>query len=243
MHRGGACDLEREPALPRPAGPGDGHEPHVGSGEEALDGGEIRRAADQPMVECRQRGPGERAQRGEVGGEAVADELEERLRVGDVLQPVAAERLEGDRWHRLLARELAGRLRDDDLVAVAGAADPRRDVDVESDVALVDELGLARVEADPHPQNTLRRPPLPADRALEVDGGRDRVPGAGEDEKRAVPGPVHLVPVPTARRLAHELPQARADRPVTLSERVQEPRRALDVGEEERDRPGRQPPR
>ena len=116
-------------------------------------------------------------------------------------------------------------------------------MDVEADVALVDELGLARVEADPHPQDALRRPPLRADRALEVDGRRDRVAGAGEDEERAVPGPVHLVPVPTARRLPHQLPQARADRPVPVSERVQEPRRALDVGEEERDRPDRQPPR
>ena len=72
-------DLEREPALPGPAGPGDGDEPDVRAIEESADGGEVVRSADEAMMQRRKRGAAERAERREVVGQLRADELEQML--------------------------------------------------------------------------------------------------------------------------------------------------------------------
>ena len=137
-----------------------------------------------------QRGEGraaERSQGREVGREPWRHELEQLLRLGDVLQPMPAERPEGPARNGPVPDDVARRLRDEDLPAVARRADAGGDVDVEADVALVAELGLAGVDADAHAHDAVRGPRLALDRALEPDRGRDRVAGAGEGEKGAVP--------------------------------------------------------
>ena len=79
------------------------------------------------------------------GGKSLASELEERDRLGDVLEPVLAEVGEGGSID-----EGGGRLREDDLAAVARGGDPRCEVDVVSDVALVGQKRGPGVQADPH---------------------------------------------------------------------------------------------
>ena len=175
VHGGGSRDLEREAALPRPAGPGDGHEPHVGAREQA-------------PARRRGRRPGRRAGGGAWAASrrraCAAAGIRRRARRPTSWKSGCGSGTSFSRWRpsglnvtagqRLLARELAGRLRDDDLVAVAGAADARRHVDVEADVALGVELGLAGVDPDAHAQRRLpaatprrraragaRRPPRP----------------------------------------------------------------------------------
>ena len=73
-----------------------------------------------------------------------------------------------------------------------------------------------------------------------ICGGRgDRVTRPREREKDPVAGPVDLGAAVCARGLAHELAHARARGREALSEQVEETRRPLDVGEEQRHRPRR----
>ena len=76
---------------------------------------------------------------------------------------------EPDRRLQLVGDEVAGRLRDEDLAAVAGRADPGRPVDVESDVALGRGPRLARVEAHPVADRDPAGPLVAGDRELAVD--------------------------------------------------------------------------
>ena len=93
--------------------------------------------------------------------------------------------------------------RDDDLLAVRGRADARSDDDVHADVALVAELGLARVDADPKAVRRLVRPRLGGERALDLGRGGDRVPRPRESKEDPVAGPVDLgAAVVTRRRRA-----------------------------------------
>ena len=133
---------------------------------------------------------------------------------------------------RLVAGHVARRTRDDDLLAVRGRADARRDDDVHADVALVAELGLARVDADPEAKRLVGRPWLGGERALDLGCGGDRVARAREREEDAVAGPVDLRAAVLGRGRADELAHARPGGSEALAEEVEQPRRPLDVGEE-----------
>src|SRR5436190_18105257 len=89
---------------------------------------------------------------------------------------------------------MARRLREQDLAAVAGLADPRRTMDVEAEVALRTHRGLACVYAHPNAEidalGPLMRPkgPLPGQR------GVGRAVGVGEHHEELVPATVDLAP-------------------------------------------------
>ena len=75
-----------------------------------------------------------------------------------------------------------------------------------------------------------------AERALRVDRRRDRVAGPREREEEGVALRVDLRAAARAERLAHETAVVGRDAPVGLvAELLQQPRRALDVGEDEGD--------
>ena len=162
----------------------------------------------------------ERAERREL----TVAELVQALAPSQILQPVLAEVADGDRLE-----ETAGRLGEDDLPAVGGGGDPRRAVDVDADIALVGHDRLARV--DPHAD---------ADRAVlegvpRFGGGLDSFGGARETRRRRHP-PACRPRRPSAARTRPQDPPVLGEevgigRPVLL----EEPRRALDVGEEEGD--------
>jgi hypothetical protein len=130
--------LEREPGLARAPGAGHGDEP-AAVREERDELGDLVLA-----IEERRRDDGkvagvERLQRRKLG-EA---ELVEMLRLGQVLESVLAE---GGDFVSL--DQVARRLREKHLAAVAGGADSRRAVHVDADVAFVRHDRLAGV--DPH---------------------------------------------------------------------------------------------
>ena len=161
----------------------------------------------------------ERLQAREIG----VAELEEALRRREVLESVLAEVANG-----LAADEVARRLRQEDLPAVPGGGDARRAVDVDPDVALLGYDRLARVEPHAHAD----RPA--AERCLPIGGGRDRVGGARERDEERVALRVHLdAAVPRKGLPQHTTVLAQQLR-VALAVLVQQPRRALDVREEER---------
>ena len=127
-----------------------------------------------------------------------------------------------------------GRRRDDDLAAVRGRRDPRRAVHVDADVALVADQRRARVQAHAHTDR-------PRHHGLSFGRGRERARRRGERDEEGVALRVDLDAVVVGKRLAQQ--------PAVLGERVRvllgaelllEPGRALDVGEQEGDRSGRQ---
>jgi hypothetical protein len=163
-------------------------------------------------------------------------ELEEPLRRAQVLEPVLPQVAHLD------AGEIRRRLREQHLAAVPGGGDPRRAVHVEADVALVAEpLRLAGVHAHPHAHRPVARPRVGGERALRVGGAGHRVPRPPEDVEEGVALRVDLPPTVLPERASHDLGVLAEDAPVVAAKRLQEPGRALDVGEHERDRAGEEP--
>ena len=74
------------------------------------------------------------AERGEVGGQAGDDQLEDPLGAAEVLEAVLAQVAQRDARGERVAHEQARRLGEQHLAAVAGAGDARRAVHVVADV-------------------------------------------------------------------------------------------------------------
>ena len=160
--------------------------------------------------------------------EVFRPELEETLGRAQVLKAVEAEIAHID------AGKVRGRLRQEHLPAVAGGRDPRRPVHVEPHVPPIGPERLACVQSHPHPHRAARK------RELRVRGGRHGIGRTRKGDEESVALRVDLdalVPPPG-------LPQ----RPAVLGKHVripvaqlpEEPRRPLDIREEERHRPGRE---
>ena len=160
------------------------------------------------------------------GGNVVVAELEEPRRAVEVLEPVQAEIAE-----RLAVEERRGRRREHDLAAVCERCDARAAVDVDPDVALARQRRRARVQAHAHARSARPRAPRwPASAAAAAPWRRRE-----SDEERVALG-VDLDAAVRDERIAKDTPVLRECLGVRVrAERVQQPRRALDVGEEERD--------
>ena len=112
-----------------------------------------------------------------------------RWLVLDVLQLGLAEIVDADALGQVVADERAGRLREEDLAAVASRADPRRADDVQPEVALVADRRLAGVQAHPH----AHRGAVAATRGSRARAGRrprrataSRARWEGEEERVAL---------------------------------------------------------
>ena len=132
---------------------------------------------------------------------------------------------------RLRVEERRGGRRDEDLVAVRERGDARSAVDVLADVALLGRGRSARVQAHAHADRSRLEPFARRARRLRRSSGCRK----GDEERVALR--VDLDAAVRRRRLAHD--------PPVLGERVgvprrpelvQQPRRPLDVGEEQRHR-------
>jgi hypothetical protein len=184
---------------------------------------ELALASEERLELCRQVRVVEAPKRGEG---LVADL--EQPQLADVLQAVHAE-VAG----RLSVEQVVRRLRDDDLPAVCCAHHARSPVDVRADVASLAHDRLARVHADPHAHRPVAEPRESLERR------RDCVARRGERDEERVPLRVDLDPaVPfegVAKCPAVLLEHVRVPLGAELVEQL---RRALDVGEEERDGAG-----
>ena len=222
-------DLEREPGLAGAAGPGHGHATHVLEAEQLAQLGDLGRAADDRRGRRGQHEPGplERARRRELGGRALDHQLVERLRLGQVLQPVLAERA-----HAGMRHQRPGRLGEQDLAAVGSVGDPGRTVHVEADIALAGTPGDPAVDAHADAQLHAFGPGVLGDRPL---GGGRRGDGARrslEHDEEAVARRPDLAARLARKRIAEQLAMVGEDVVVALPEPVEETRRPLDVGEE-----------
>ena len=148
----------------------------------------------------------------------------------EVLEAVQAEVAEP-----FPVEERSRRRREDDLAAVCKRGDACSAVDVDPDVSLGRHGRRARVEAHANPERA------EVERRLSVDrcGRRARCGGKGDEEGVALR--VDLDPAVRGERGAESAPVLRQRLGVRLGpERVQQPRRALDVREEEGDRAARE---
>jgi hypothetical protein len=139
----------------------------------------------------------------------------------------------------LVLEERPRRLREQDLAAGAGRADPRGAVDRDAVVLAVDDPSLARVDADAHPDGHALGPLVTGERALHGERGQGRVLRPPEHDEERVP--VRPDPLSACRL------ERRAQQPVMVAEDVApavpeaagKERRALDIAEEKGERPAR----
>ena len=125
--------------------------------------------------------------------------------------------------------ELPGRLGDDDLSAMRGGRDSRGPVDVDPDVALVRRLWLTGVNSDTHADRAA------LERVARVGGRRNCVRCASEGDEEGVALGVDLDACVRGERLSQDASVLGEEVGVPVSVLLKEPRRALDVREEERD--------
>ena len=156
------------------------------------------------------------------------DELEQSLRPEDVLERVLAEVEQLDSVELEVLHDSRRCVREEDLTAMPGGADPRGAVDADADVALLVHEGLGRVDAHTHADLVGAVLQCP----LRVDRGRDRRSGPLEGHEEPVARGVYLVASMTVERLAKHEPMPAA----YIAEPGAQPSRelggSLDVGEQ-----------
>ena len=234
-----AASASASRVLPVPPGP-----PRVSSRVAPMASRERREfglAPDEVGRWCRQVRRGvDGPQRPTVVRGARHDQQMERPRDLEVLQPARADLDELRAVRQSTGQGVARLLRQRDLAAVGGRRHARGVVDVDADVvgARVGQPALARVDTDAHARPlSILVVAKSCQRTREGDGGCDGVGRVAECGEHAVA----LVLDDRATdgghgRLDQAVVLAEEGRPGVRAERVGEPRRGLDVGEEERHR-------
>ena len=177
----------------------------------------------------------------EVGGQPGDHEIVEPQRIGEVLETVEPQVTQNHPIGQGLFDETGGGRRDHHLAAVAHRGDAGRPIDVDPEVVVTPERAFAGVHADPDSDlrsvgPRIRREPFLGLRRRERRAGR-----RAEDGEERVAFGADLDPAPLVDRRAHDGTVLVLQPPVGfVTERVQQPGRTLDIGEEERHGPGRQ---
>ena len=170
---------------------------------------------------------------------AVDRELVDPLML-NVLQMLLAEVDDGHALGKLVPEQSPRRLGEEDLAAVPCGADARRADDVEPEIALIADRGLAGVQTHPHAHRLLLGPRVIGEGALSSDRAGDGVPRPRERVEEGVPLCVDLCAALVAEMLPQKQAMVADDIAVGVPELLEEPRRALDIGEEKRHRAARE---
>jgi hypothetical protein len=136
-------------------------------------------------------------------------------------------------------KQLVGGLRDEHLPTVTGPADPRSPVDVEPEIPALRRCRLAGMDPHPHAHGRRARPSLRGERSLGSDRSLDGVAGARERDEELVAAAVDLATAGARDRVADDLPMLRHHGRIRVTELLNQAGGVFDVGEEERDDPGR----
>jgi hypothetical protein len=166
-------------------------------------------------------------------------ELDEALRRREVLQAMLTKVAERQCCGKSGSRKQTCALRKDDLSTMAGAHHARGTVYVEARVQVAGNERLPGVDPDPH-LDRLRLRRAVREGALRIACGQHGRTGIGEREVERVALHLHLDTAVFGERLPQQ-PAVILERPNVgpLAEILQQPRGALDVSEEQRDRAAR----
>ena len=221
---GGSRCLQREPRLAASARTGQRHQSKLGPSQQRRQLVDLHLATEKRGGGNREVRLVQRLQRREV----LPPELEETLRRAQVLQPVEAE------VAHVSIGEVDRRLRQQHLPAVPSSRDPRRPVHIEPGVALVGLKRFPRVQPHPDAHRAAGK------RELRVGGGRNRIGGTPERHEERIALRIDLHPVVLPPGLPQHTAVLGKHLGITVAQLLEQPRRPLDVREEERHRPGRE---
>jgi hypothetical protein len=231
--------LDRQARLSRPTGTGEGDRAHVRAPDEVHDlanlpvtanergplNGEVRR----PVLEC--------SEWRESVWELGKDQLEYPLWPRHVFQPMLSEVDERERL-LILLEQIARGQRHEHLSTVSCRADSRSTVDSDAHVALSCRRCFTRVDAHADARLLPLRPDVIGKVALEISRRLNGCAGPIERDEEGIPLRVDLVAAVPIEHLPQELAVILQQVAVLLGAEVsQEPRRSLDVGEQEGDSP------
>jgi hypothetical protein len=181
--------------------------------------GQFASAADERRWLHRQVRPVDRLQRREL---LLAD-LVEALRRCEVTEPVHAEVAQAIHMH-----EISRRLRQQNLTAVAGSRNPRGAMQIDPDVSLIGHGWLTRVQTRAHLDRSI------PERFAHGRRSCQSVRRLRERHEECVPLGVHLDAAVTGELSAQRLTVLGQQRRVVRAPLLQQPRRADNVGEQER---------
>jgi hypothetical protein len=211
-------------------------DPCCESGSETLEA--VRDVALELVGRCRRgRSRAGRSNRwlGRLQLDTVDGDLVDPLRLVDSAQVPLSEREDRHACGEARPDERPRGLGEKDLAAPTDGADARCPHHVESDVSLLVDRGLSRMQADPHTNGDTGRPLGGGMCPLGVDRSRESVPRTREDEEERVSLCIHLDTVASRKRVTDDPPVAGEHLAVVVAQPFQELRRVLDVGEDERD--------
>ena len=151
----------------------------------------------------------------------------------DVLEPVPPEVGQG-KAGREQPGHLGGRpLGQDDLAAVGGVRDPCRPMDVDPDVVVARDDGMAHVDPDPDAEDVPIRPVVSRECALRRGGRHDAIERRPEDGEERVALGRDLEPAVRGEGRPDVTLMFAVEPGVAIAEVGQQPGAALDVAEEE----------
>ncbi len=232
--------LQRQPGLPGPPGAGQGEQP--GPAQEVPDFLDL-------LLPPHERGelggkvvrPGaERAGRGELRGQPVDDQVVEALGADQVLEPMLPQVPERHPFGEPPLHQGPGGVRHDDLPPVGRPGDAGSAVDVDAHVVAPARGALARVQPDADPKGIALGPGVSSQRPLDLDRGPDSPRRAGEHHEEGVPLRADLHAAAMGDGSANDRVVLLLHRRVSLPQLLEQPGGALDVREQERDRPSGQ---
>ena len=236
-HLGG--HLQAQPGLAASAGPGQGD--HARGLHQGADFRQLPGAADERRELGRevvpQRRVAERAQRRKLRLQVRDLELEDALRASQVLQLVDTEILERRPGRKGIAHQGRRGLGEQDLAAVPYRGHPGGAMDIQADQAVSGLRRLAGVDAHPHPDVLPAGPGVSLQGLLHVDGCGHAGARRGKHGEQPVSLSVHLPAAvsgqarPDERTIIGEYLRVEA-----FSQAPQQSGRALDIGEEKRER-------
>jgi hypothetical protein len=184
-----------------------------------------------------------RPERRELARQPLHHQLVEPHGPVEILQPLLAQvaQLDPRRLLLLVLQQLTRGLRDKHLAAMCRRADPRRPVHGETVVATVARLRLACVDPHPHAHlDALVWPRIRMESALRCSRRVNRILRPPERGEERIPLRVHDLAAMRSEDGTQKLLMLGQQPPVPVPQLLEQPRRALDVREQEGDRAARQ---
>src|SRR5258708_21876940 len=139
----------------------------------------------------------------------------------------------GAGWQMLLD-QLAGHRREQDLSSVSGTHDAGGMMYIHPDVAVCSQHRFARMQANAYPHRCVIRPHMICEGSLYLYSCRDGIGGTSKGNKEGISLGVNFVAVILCEYLSQQVPAVSQHPSLALTQRLQEARRAFDIGEEQR---------